>query len=156
MVVVHHLPDIVDIARECQRRGYGKIPDALFVSDRSLPSAVFDISGLQINLLVSRILGQFTEEGLVVGIGLVVGNLCPEIVPQPHFETELIRAGSLGLKVRERVNASLLKDTAHDRDRDGSRCKSRTGDGSPDLGIRSANLQIGEPVRQVHHLGDDG
>ena len=63
-----HLLDFVLVAGECQVRGNTEIFEFIEISEGSFPSAVFHVTGLQVDLLVSGVLRELSEEGLIVGI----------------------------------------------------------------------------------------
>ena len=116
VIIFNHFFDFVDVTREshCRRQSQTAFV-TIVVTQRNFPTAVFYITCLQVNLLVTCKFGQFSQECLVLSIRLVISNFRTQFVPQTQAQTKFVRFCTFCFKIGKRIDTSFLNLTTQNR-----------------------------------------
>ena len=150
VVVVHQLDDLVLVVAEREAGAPREVPPCLVVSDRKLETLVFDVARLRVHVFVAGRTRQGHEEGLVFGVGLVVGEVQRErIGEQSGVQTHLPRGRVLRAEILDRSGGArgprtLLPFVGQVGDAPKNR--------AAHFGPRSPHLEIVDERGELHHF----
>lgn len=131
-----------------------KVAPLVVVAYGELDALVADVTRLCGVVLVTGRAGQRHVDRLVVGVRTVVGDVEVELVQEAGIDADLPRAGILGTQVVVGVGCRGFPSVAL-LDVGVARVREVAVEGRSHLGVRCADLEEGEPVGQIDHVGDD-
>ena len=81
MEVFDHFFDLINITRESQAGRKAEITEFVIIPQRGFPTAVLNITCLQINLFVTGRFGEIAQKSLIVSVGFIISNFRTQLIP---------------------------------------------------------------------------